>query len=75
MSALFLIWYFAYVLLGAFAHDFMAIKVWGVSISLAFILGIVGMLTSPDRGDREINAEFEVRSLTGIDAEKALAAH
>jgi cation/acetate symporter len=46
-----------------------------VSISLAFILGIVGMLTSPDRGDREINAEFEVRSLTGIDAEKALAAH
>ena len=34
MSALFLIWYFAYVLLGAFAHDFMAIKVWG-NIGLA----------------------------------------
>ncbi len=29
MSALFLIWYFVYVLLGAFAHDFMATKVWG----------------------------------------------
>jgi uncharacterized membrane protein (DUF485 family) len=29
MSALFLIWYAAYVMLGAFAHEFMAIKVWG----------------------------------------------
>ena len=53
----------------------MAIKVWGVSIPLAFILGIVGTLTSPDRGDPEINAEFEVRSLTGIGAEKAVAVH
>ena len=44
-----------------------------VSIPLAFILGIVGTLTSPDRGDPEINAEFEVRSLTGIGAEKAAA--
>ena len=42
-----------------------------VSIPLAFILGIVGTLTSPDRGDPEINAEFEVRSLTGVGAEKA----
>ena len=44
-----------------------------VSIPLAFILGIVGTLTSPDRGDPEINAEFEVRSLTGVGAEKAVA--
>ena len=44
-----------------------------VSIPLAFILGIVGTLTSPDRGDPEINAEFEVRSLTGVGAEKAAA--
>ncbi len=44
-----------------------------VSIPLAFVLGIVGTLTSPDRGDPEINAEFEVRSLTGVGAEKALA--
>ena len=29
MSAVFLLWYTAYVMLGAFAHDFMAIKVWG----------------------------------------------
>ena len=44
-----------------------------VSIPLAFVLGIVGTLTSPDRGDPAINAEFEVRSLTGVGAEKAVA--
>jgi cation/acetate symporter len=39
-------------------------------------LGIVGTLTSPnDRGNAEIAAEMEVRSLTGIGAEKAVAAH
>ena len=42
-----------------------------VSIPLAFLLGIVGTLTSTDRGDPNINAEFEVRALTGIGAEKA----
>lgn len=44
-----------------------------VSIPLAFLLGIVGTLTSSDRGDPEVNAEFEVRSLTGIGAEKAVS--
>lgn len=44
-----------------------------VSIPLAFILGIVGTLTSPDQGDPKVNAEMEVRSLTGIGAEKAVA--
>ena len=39
MSALFLIWYFAYVLLGAFAHDFMATKVWG-NINVGVLIGI-----------------------------------
>jgi uncharacterized membrane protein (DUF485 family) len=39
MSALFLIWYFAYVLLGAFAHDFMAIKVWG-NINIGLLIGL-----------------------------------
>jgi uncharacterized membrane protein (DUF485 family) len=39
MSALFLIWYFAYVLLGAFAHDFMAIKVWG-DINVGLLIGL-----------------------------------
>ena len=43
-----------------------------VSIPLAFILGIVGTLTSRDKGDPALNAEMEVRSLTGIGAEKAV---
>jgi cation/acetate symporter len=42
-----------------------------VSIPLAFALGIIGTLTSSDRGDPVVNAEMEVRSLTGIGAEKA----
>jgi cation/acetate symporter len=46
-----------------------------VAIPLAFILGIVGTLTSSDRGDPEINAEFEVRALTGVGAEKAITGH
>ena len=44
-----------------------------VSIPLAFALGIIGTLTSPDTGDPELNAEMEVRSLTGVGAEKAVA--
>ena len=45
-----------------------------VSIPLAFVLGIVGTLTSPsDRGTPERNAEMEVRSLTGVGAEEAVA--
>jgi cation/acetate symporter len=43
-----------------------------VSIPLAFALGIVGTLTSSDRGNPELNAEMEVRSLTGVGAEKAV---
>ena len=39
MSAVFLIWYFAYVLLGAFAHDFMATKVWG-NINVGLLIGL-----------------------------------
>jgi cation/acetate symporter len=44
-----------------------------VSIPLAFILGIVGTLLSPDDEDPEIAAEMEVRSLTGVGAEKSVA--
>ena len=45
-----------------------------VAIPVAFLLGIVGTLTAPkDRGTPERNAEMEVRSLTGIGAEKAVA--
>ncbi|MFV8162913.1 cation acetate symporter [Mycobacterium sp. 134] len=43
-----------------------------VSIPLAFALGIIGTLTSRDTGDPELNAEMEVRSLTGVGAEKAV---
>jgi len=39
MSALFLVWYFAYVLLGAFAHDFMAVKVWG-NVNIGLLIGL-----------------------------------
>lgn len=44
-----------------------------VSIPLAFALGILGTLTSRDTGNPELNAEMEVRSLTGVGAEKAVA--
>ncbi|MGI9125517.1 MAG: DUF485 domain-containing protein [Mycobacterium sp.] len=39
MTAFFLIWYATYVLLGAFAHDFMATKVWG-NINVGLLLGL-----------------------------------
>jgi uncharacterized membrane protein (DUF485 family) len=39
MTAFFLIWYAIYVLLGAFAHDFMATKVWG-NINIGLIIGL-----------------------------------
>lgn len=44
-----------------------------VSIPLAFLLGILGTLTSHEKGDPGLNAEMEVRSLTGIGAEKAIS--
>ena len=40
LAALFLIWYFVYVLLAAFAPDFMGQRVWGdITIGLLFGLG------------------------------------
>ena len=42
-----------------------------VSIPLGFLLGIIGTLSSRDTGDPALNAEMEVRSLTGVGAEKA----
>ena len=44
-----------------------------VSIPLAFVLGIIGTLISSDPGDAAKNAEMEVRSLTGVGVEKAIA--
>jgi cation/acetate symporter len=43
-----------------------------VSIPLAFILGILGTVSSSDRGNDALAAEMEVRSLTGVGAEKAV---
>jgi uncharacterized membrane protein (DUF485 family) len=45
MSALFLIWYFAYVLLSVFATDFMAIKVWG-DINVGLLIGLGQFLST-----------------------------
>lgn len=45
MTALFLAWYAAYVLLGAFAHDFMAAKVVG-NINLGLLIGLGQFLTT-----------------------------
>jgi uncharacterized membrane protein (DUF485 family) len=39
MTALFLAWYFLYVLLADYAHDFMATKVWG-NITVGLLLGL-----------------------------------
>ena len=45
MTAVFLLWYFAYVLLGAFAHDFMATKVWG-DINIGLLIGLGQFVTT-----------------------------
>jgi uncharacterized membrane protein (DUF485 family) len=45
MTAVFLIWYFAYVMLGAFAHDFMATKVWG-DINIGILIGLGQFVTT-----------------------------
>lgn len=40
MTALFLVWYFLYVLLSTYAHDFMGTRVWGtITVGLLFGLG------------------------------------
>ncbi len=44
-----------------------------VSIPLAFALGAIGTLTSKDNESKEKAAEMEVRSLTGVGVEKAVA--
>lgn len=45
MTAFFLIWYATYVLLGAFAHDFMAIQVFG-NVNLGLLIGLGQFLTT-----------------------------
>jgi len=45
MTAFFLIWYAMYVLLGAFAHDFMATKVFG-DVNVGLLLGLGQFVTT-----------------------------
>jgi uncharacterized membrane protein (DUF485 family) len=45
MSAFFLVWYATYVILGAFAHDFMATRVWG-DINVGLLIGLGQFLTT-----------------------------
>lgn len=45
MAALFLTWYLAYVLLGAYAHDFMATKVVG-KINVGLLLGLAQFVST-----------------------------
>ena len=44
-----------------------------VSVPLAFLAGWIGPVTSPVRGDAELAAEMEVRSMTGAGAGEAIA--
>ena len=45
MAAFFLIWYFAYVLLAAFAPDFMSQRVWG-DITVGLLMGLGQFVTT-----------------------------
>lgn len=45
LTAIFLIWYFAYVLLAAFAPEFMAQRVWG-DITIGLLLGLGQFVTT-----------------------------
>lgn len=45
MTAFFLVWYGLYVALGAFAHDFMAIRVFG-NINVGLSIGLGQFLTT-----------------------------
>lgn len=45
MTAFFLVWYATYVLLGAFAHDFMAIQVFG-HVNVGLLIGLGQFLTT-----------------------------
>ncbi|MGW4070022.1 DUF485 domain-containing protein [Nocardia grenadensis] len=45
MAALFLLWYLGYVLLGAYAHDFMATPVFG-EINIGLLLGLGQFLST-----------------------------
>lgn len=45
MAVIFLLWYFAYVLLADYAHDFMSIKVWG-NVNVGILLGLLQFVST-----------------------------
>ena len=45
MTGFFLVWYGIYVLLGAFAHDFMATRVFG-NVNVGLLIGLGQFLTT-----------------------------
>ncbi|MDQ1057718.1 uncharacterized membrane protein (DUF485 family) [Arthrobacter globiformis] len=45
MAIAFLLWYFAYVILAAYAVDFMSTKVWG-NINVGIIMGLLQFVTT-----------------------------
>ncbi|MEU0497849.1 DUF485 domain-containing protein [Mycobacterium sp. NPDC006124] len=45
MTAFFLVWYATYVLLGAFAHDFMSIQVFG-NVNVGLLIGLGQFLST-----------------------------
>ena len=45
MAVIFLLWYFAYVLLADYAHGFMSTPVWG-NINIGLILGLLQFVTT-----------------------------
>lgn len=45
MAVAFLLWYFAYVLLADYAHEFMSIKVWG-NVNMGILLGLGQFVTT-----------------------------
>lgn len=45
LAIAFLLWYFAYVLLAGYAHDFMSIKVFG-SVNIGLLLGMLQIVST-----------------------------
>lgn len=45
MAVFFLLWYFAYVLLADYAHEFMSIKVWG-NFTMGLLLGLLQFVST-----------------------------
>ncbi|WP_431711491.1 DUF485 domain-containing protein [Glutamicibacter uratoxydans] len=45
MAVVFLLWYFAYVIMADYFHDFMSIKVWG-NINMGIVLGLLQFVST-----------------------------